>query len=157
MDLWPVLLWGFAGTTILTTILRTSQALGLTRMDIPLMLGLMLTPNRDRAKALGFLLHLFNGWLFSLVYAAFFEELDLATWWSGAVIGAVHGFFVLAVGLPALPGMHPRMASDAMGPEPTRALEPPGFLAMNYGRRTPLVTLLAHVVFGAILGTFYPR
>jgi len=47
------------------------------------------------------------------------------------------------------------MATDARGPEPTRELEPPGFMALNYGRRTPLVTLLAHVLFGAILGTFY--
>mgnify|MGYP001367797883 CR=1 FL=1 len=48
-----------------------------------------------------------------------------------------------------------RMATDARGPEPTRELEPPGFMALNYGRRTPLVTLLAHVIFGAILGMFY--
>ena len=30
-----------------------------------------------------------------------------------------------------------------------------GFLALNYGRRTPLVALLAHVIYGAILGAFY--
>ncbi|MBI4512523.1 MAG: hypothetical protein HY702_00295 [Gemmatimonadetes bacterium] len=36
-----------------------------------------------------------------------------------------------------------------------RALEPPGFLALNYGRQTPLLSLLAHVVYGAVLGGFY--
>lgn len=154
MDLPQVLLWGFAGTTILTTILRGSQAFGLTRMDLPLILGLMLTPNRDLAKAWGFIVHLINGWIFSFLYAAFFEELGFANWWLGGAIGAVHGLFVLVVGLPIFPGLHPRMATDAQGPEPTRELEPPGFLALNYGRQTPLVTLAAHVVFGAILGTF---
>jgi hypothetical protein len=47
------------------------------------------------------------------------------------------------------------MATDARGPEPTRELEPPGFMAINYGRRTPIVTIGAHLIFGAILGIFY--
>ena len=33
-------------------------------------------------------------------------------------------------------------------------LEPPGFLMTNYGRRTPIVVLIAHVVYGAIVGGF---
>lgn len=155
MDLPRVLLWGFAGTTILTTILRASQALGLTRMDLPLMLGLIVTRDRDKAKVYGFFMHLFNGWVFSLIYVAFFETLGVATWWVGGAIGVVHALFVLVVGLPVIPGLHPRMASDARGPEPTRELEPPGFMAINYGRSTPLVTVLAHVVFGVVLGVFY--
>jgi len=158
MNLRAVMLWGFAGTTVLTTILRGAAAIGRTRVDLPLILGLMITPNRDRAKIYGFLIHLVNGWLFALVYASTSEYFRRATWWLGTAIGAVHALFVLIVGLPALPGLHPRMASDARGPEPTLELEPPGFLASNYGHQTAIVTFLAHLVFGAILGTFYrPR
>ncbi|MCR4347837.1 MAG: hypothetical protein NUV55_11640 [Sulfuricaulis sp.] len=40
-------------------------------------------------------------------------------------------------------------------PETARALKPPGFMALNYGRQTPLITLLAHVVYSAMLGGFY--
>jgi len=156
MALPAILLWGFAATTILTTILRASQAVGLTRMDLPLMLGLIITRDRDRAKVVGFFVHLLNGWVFSLIYAAFFESLGVATWWVGAAIGLVHALFVLVVGLPVIPGLHPRMATEARGPEPTRELEPPGFMAINYGRSTPVVTIAAHLVFGAILGHFYP-
>jgi hypothetical protein len=47
------------------------------------------------------------------------------------------------------------MASEQRGPEPTRELEPPGFMALNYGRQTPLITILAHLVYGGILGAFY--
>jgi hypothetical protein len=155
MDLPSILLWGFAATTVLTTLLRASQAFGLTRMDIPLVLGLMVTGDRDRAKAYGFLIHLVNGWLFSLIYAAFFETVGRATWMLGAGMGLGHAFFVLAVGLPSVPGLHPRMATEARGPEPTRELEPPGFLAINYGRGTPVATILGHLVFGALLGGFY--
>jgi hypothetical protein len=149
------LLLGFVGTTVLTTIMRASQAFGLTRMDLPLMLGVILTSDRDRAKVYGFLIHLVNGWIFSIIYIAFFTYLRRASWWLGALVGLVHALFVLIVGLPAVPGFHPRMASDDAGPEPTRQLEPPGFMAMNYGRRTAVVTVLAHLVFGAILGGFY--
>jgi hypothetical protein len=50
------------------------------------------------------------------------------------------------------------MVSDFRGPQPTRLLEPPGFLATNYGRGTPVVTFIAHAAYGAILGAFYmPR
>ena len=33
-------------------------------------------------------------------------------------------------------------------------LEPPGFMMLNYGRRTPLATIAAHVAYGAIVGGF---
>ena len=88
-------LWGFVGTVVLTGLLAGSQALGLTRMNIPFMLGTMVTPDRDRAKVVGFGMHLVNGWLFAAVYAAAFQSWRRATWWLGALIGLVHAGFVL--------------------------------------------------------------
>jgi hypothetical protein len=148
-------LWGFVGTVVLTGLLAGSQGLGLTRMSLPFMLGTMFTPDRDRAKVIGFVVHLLNGWWLALIYAAAFQRWRRATWWLGAGIGLVHGLFVLVTVLPLLPGLHPRMASEQRGPTPTRQLEPPGFLALHYGRRTPLSVLLAHLVYGAVLGAFY--
>jgi hypothetical protein len=49
-----ILLWGFVGTAALTTLMSGSQALGLTRMNLPYMLGTMFTGSRDRAKVVGF-------------------------------------------------------------------------------------------------------
>jgi hypothetical protein len=155
MNVGSWLVWGFGATIVLTTILAASQGLGITRMNIPYLLGTMVTPNRDRAKVLGIALHVLNGWLFSAVYVAAFHTWGGATWWKGALIGVVHATFVLAVLMPALPGMHPRMASETSGPTVVRGLEPPGFLAMHYGIRTPISVELAHVLFGAILGAFY--
>jgi hypothetical protein len=148
-------LWGFVGTIVFTTLSSTSQGLGLTRMNIPYMLGTMFTPDRDRAKLYGFGVHLANGWLFSLGYIAIFHALHLATWWLGAIIGLLHAMFVLTTGMRLLPGLHPRMASEQHGPTVARQLEPPGFLALNYGVRTPLAVMLSHIVFGMILGGFY--
>ena len=148
-------LWGFVGTVFLTALMSGTQGLGLTRMNLPFMLGTMFTPDRDRAKLVGFGVHLINGWWLALVYAAAFQSWRRATWWLGLGLGLVHGLFVLLVVMPTLPGLHPRMASEQRGPTPTRQLEPPGFLALNYGRRTPISVLVAHLVYGAILGAFY--
>lgn len=155
MNFGSVLLWGFVATLVLTAIMQGGQSLGLSRMSLPFMLGTMFTPNRDRAAVIGFLVHLLAGWLFGFLYALAFESWHRVTWWLGAGIGLVHGTVVLLVLMPVLPGFHPRMATEQRGPEPTRELEPPGFLALNYGRGTPLLTLLAHLVYGAIIGAFY--
>lgn len=149
------LLWGFAATIVLTTISAGTQGLGLTRMNIPYMLGTIFTPHRERAKLYGFGLHVGVGWLFSLVYVLIFQSLGAAGWWRGALIGVLHALFVLVVVVALLPGLHPRMASEQHGPTARNMLEPPGFLALHYGFRTPLAVLLSHTVFGAILGAFY--
>jgi hypothetical protein len=148
-------LWGFVGTVVLTGLMSASQRLGLTRMSLPFMLGTMVTPNRDRAQVVGFFVHLLNGWWLALIYAAAFQSWRRATWWLGALIGLVHGLFVLTTIMPLLPGALPRMASELRGPTPTRQLEPPGFMGLNYGGRTPITVLLAHLVYGGILGAFY--
>jgi hypothetical protein len=148
-------LWGFVGTVVLTGLMSASQRLGLTRMSLPFMLGTMVTSNRDRAQVVGFFVHLLNGWWLALIYAAAFQSWRRATWWLGALIGLVHGLFVLTTIMPLLPGAHPRMASELRGPTPTRQLEPPGFMGLNYGGRTPITVLLAHLVYGGILGAFY--
>ena len=150
-----ILLWGFAATVVLSTIMAASQRLGYTRMSLPFLLGTMVTPNRDRAMFLGLLVHMMNGWLFALLYALAFESWHRATWWLGTGIGMAHGLFVLTVGMLIVPPMHPRMVSEFFGPTPNRQLQPPGFLALNYGSRTPIVTLVSHLVYGAILGAFY--
>ena len=149
------LVWGFAGTVVLTTLMAASQGLGLTRMNLPYMLGTMVTSDRDRAKPIGVLIHVLNGWLFSLVYVAAFLVWGGATWWKGVAIGLVHALFVLVAGMPTMPGLHPRMASETRGPTVVRQLEPPGFLGLNYGVRTPISIVIAHVVFGFILGAFF--
>jgi hypothetical protein len=155
VNLPSIFLWGFVATVFLTTLMAAGQGLGWSRMSLPFMLGTLFTADRQRAMIIGFIFHFLNGWLFALFYALVFEELRLTGWWLGAGIGLAQGLTVLIALMPILPAMHPRMASEQRGPEPTRALEPPGFMALNYGRQTPLITLLAHVVYGSILGGFY--
>lgn len=146
--------FGFVATVILTGIMAGSQLLGLSRMDLPLMLGTMFVEDPDRARVLGFLIHLVNGQVFALVYTGAFALIGEAWWWLGALFGLVHGLAAVTVIMPLLPGIHPRMASERSGPELRTVLEPPGPLGFNYGRETLVFTLLAHVAYGAVLGGF---
>ena len=155
MDWSSALIWGFGATVVLTTLLAAAQATGRTRIDLPFVLGSMLTPSRDRARVYGVIIHLINGWVFAFVYGAAFETAGRADLGLGLLIGLVHGMFVVIVGMPLLPAFHPRMASEGWGPDPTQQLEPPGNFSLNYGVWTPVVTVLAHLIYGAILGVFY--
>jgi hypothetical protein len=153
MSVWGALAGGFVGTLVLTTALRAANELGLTRVDLPFLLGTVVTGDRTRAKALGYLLHLVAGEVFALVYWANFLAIDTSGWLLGALFGLLHGV-VAATALVnvLLPVVHPRMGSALSAADSSPLLEPPGFLMRNYGRATPAATLLAHTAYGAIVG-----
>ncbi|HYM57692.1 MAG TPA: hypothetical protein VES79_06980 [Solirubrobacteraceae bacterium] len=153
--IWGAVVGGLAGTLVLTTVLRAASEFGLTRMDLPFLLGTAVTTDRVRAKAAGYALHFVFGLLFALAYYAIFAVIDESGVLLGALFGLVYALFVgSALVNVLLPVVHPRMGTgfDAAGSAPL--LEPPGFLLLNYGRQTPLVTVIAHVVYGAIVGGF---
>jgi hypothetical protein len=155
MSVWSAMIGGLAGTFILTTVLRASSELRLTRIDIPFLLGTVVTADRQRAKLIGFLFHFVFGLLFSLAYYVGFVGLGRAGWLLGAVFGVIHGVFAMtALVNILLPVIHPRMGSSLSSMDSTALLEAPGFLMLNYGRATPVVTLIAHAVYGAIVGGF---
>jgi hypothetical protein len=145
-------IFGLIATAALTAVMIAAQLAGRTRLDIPLMLGTIVVADPDRARIAGFFIHLVNGQAFALGYAAAFAATDRATWWAGGLLGALHGAVALLVIVPLLPGVHPHMASERAGLSSGAALEPPGLLALNYGRETPVVTMLAHVAYGVALG-----
>lgn len=149
------LVWGLLATSVLTLVMSASQGLGWSRISLPYMIGTMFSARRSRAMAIGFVLHFALGLGFALLYATAFRGWGRAGVALGAGLGLFHGAFVLVVGMEVLPALHPRMASRHHGPTPTRQLEPPGFLALNYGWATPLWTLVAHVLYGAVLGGLY--
>jgi hypothetical protein len=145
-------LFGLVATAILTAVMITAQLAGWTRLDLPLLLGTIVTEDPDRARVVGFVIHLVVGEGFALGYAASFALLDTATWWLGALLGLLHVSVALTILVPLLPGIHPRMASGRAGPASTAVLEPPGLLGLNYGAQTPSVTIVSHLAFGVALG-----
>jgi hypothetical protein len=155
MSVWGAVAGGFVGTLVLTTALRTANELGVTRVDLPFLLGTAVTGDRGRAKAIGYLLHFLAGEAFALVYYAIFAAIDTSGWPLGAVFGLLHGV-VSATALVnvLLPVIHPRMGSPLSAADSSPLIEAPGFLMRNYGRGTMVVTLLAHIAYGSIVGGF---
>lgn len=155
MTVWGALAGGAVGTVVLTSGLRLAQETGLTRMDIPLLLGTAFTANRSRASVIGYAIHFVNGLLFALAYAGVFFAVGRAGWLFGLGLGFAHAAFAGgALVNVLLPAVHPRMGTPWTDAEETPLLEPPGFMLLNYGRHTVVVTLLLHLAYGTIVGGF---
>ena len=155
VTVWAAIAGGFVGTLVLTTTLRAANELGLTRMDLPFLLGTAFTTDRIHAKAFGYVLHFLAGLVFAVVYYLMFLVLGHSGWALGAAFGLVHGLFSgTALVSTLLPLVHPHMGTPATAATSVALLEPPGFMMLNYGPQTPLVSLAAHVVYGALIGGF---
>lgn len=158
MSIRKALAGGFAGTLVLTTVLRSANEARLTRMDLPFLLGTAVTADRRRAKMVGYVAHFGVGLGFALVYRALFGAVGRAGWRLGSVFGLVHGAFsATALVNILLPVVHPRMGSPLTAADAAPLIEAPGFLMRNYGRSTAVVSLAAHVLYGAIVGGFLGR
>ena len=140
---------GFVGTLLMTTIMRGASEFGLTRIDLALLLGTTVTDNRRKARAVGYVFHFLIGLGFALAYGGFFAIVGRSGWLLGALLGALQAIFTGTVLVNVLlPVVHPRIGTPETAANEIALLEPPGFLMLNYGRRSFLVVLAAHIVYG---------
>ena len=155
MSIWAALAGGFAGTLVLTTVLRTATELNLTRMDLPFLLGTVVTADRARAKVIGYAAHFGFGLVFALGYYGLFVAVGRHDLWLGTLFGLgqslVVGTFLVNVLLPVV---HPRMGTPLSDAGTVALLEPSGFMLRNYGSQTPVVSLVAHILYGTIIALF---
>lgn len=150
-----VAVWGLIATAVMTSILEGAQLFGWSRLSLPFLFGTFVTADRMKAIVFGFILYLIGGWLFAAFYALAFETLGRSDWWLGMALGVAHGLFLIAVFLPMLPFVHPRLASEFSGPTEQRRIEPPGAFGLNYGRATPAATVAAQTIFGLLMAIGY--
>jgi hypothetical protein len=144
---------GVIGTLAMATIIKAACELGLSRMDLALLLGTVATANRRKARAIGYVMHFVLGIAFAEAYGALFAIIGRSSWSLGALVGTLHAIFISTVLVSVLlPVVHPRMATSDTAANEVTLIEPPGFLMLNYGRSTFVVTLVAHVVYGALVG-----
>jgi len=144
---------GFVGTLLMTTIMRGASEFGLTRIDLALLLGTTVTDNRRKARAVGYVFHFLIGLGFALAYGGFFAIVGRSGWLLGALLGALQAIFTGTVLVNVLlPVVHPRIGTPETAANEIALLEPPGFLMLNYGRRSFVVVLAAHIVYGAVVG-----
>jgi hypothetical protein len=153
MTLWSSIMGGLLGTMVLSTVLRAAGEMGITRMDLPFLLGTTVTDNRRRAKVYGYLFHFLMGLGFAVLYGLGFAAIGRSGWVLGALVGAVHALFTSTVLVNVLlPVLHRHIGTPETAADEVALIEPPGFLMLNYGRNTFFVTLVSHMAYGAIVG-----
>lgn len=145
-------IWGLAATVAMTGILQAANGFGMSRLNIPFLVGTIFTGDRRKANLMGLAFYIAGGWIFALLYFWFFASIGMFKWWLGAIVGFLHGLFLLVAVLPLIPFLHPRMASSYDEPVARPQLEPPGFLGLHYGTGTPASFLAAQSTYGAVLG-----
>lgn len=164
-NIWAGMLGGLLGTIAMTALMRISIAMGATNMPpMPLIQGAMFTDDPSRAKKIGMFTHmlLMGTIVFGTVYAAIFAALGTAGWLSGLVIGGVHGV-IAGLFMKMMGRTHPRMeaAAEFIAGESWRhdssglRIARPGLFGKNYGGMTPMGLVMAHAVYGLVLGAVY--
>lgn len=151
-----ILLLGAIASGAMATLLEGAQLTGVTRMSLPFLFGAFFRRERRPAIVAGYILYLTGGLLFAFVYGFVFISLSIGGMWHGLLAGTacgfVHGIFLVTVFLPLLPYVHPRLASDFDGPDALGKIEPPGPFGLNYGRATPVSTIVSQCLYGAVFG-----
>lgn len=148
---------GGVATVVMTALMQMGRSMGMTSMEMPLMLGSMFRRDAAGARQLGWMLHAMNGFVFGLIYAAAWAALDPAeadAWWVGLIFGAVHGTIVLFV-MPIMSAMHPRVHSGGAVRSEEVSMPPFGFGGAGFGRGTPLGIMMGHLVFGLVWATVF--
>ena len=122
-------------------------------------------PARDRwsppiasgPRRSGYLFHFFFGLFFALVYYTIFRRHRPRR----LAVRAPPSAWCTALFSRERPRQRPPSSWSTLGWErsfssidSTALLEPPGFLMLNYGRGSPLVSLGAHIAYGALVGGF---
>ncbi|HET9982635.1 MAG TPA: hypothetical protein VFQ38_03575 [Longimicrobiales bacterium] len=141
---WTILLWsGLAATLLMSWLFAAAYWAGITALQPGRLFGCSLLPHAPApiATAAGRLLHFgFGVAVFPLGYALAFAWIGAAEAANGLLLGAAHGALVAAA-----VGLVP----------PERRCVAPGPFGIRLGPATPLVIVLAHMAYGALLGYVY--
>jgi hypothetical protein len=151
-ELVPALAAGLVGTAVMTFLMTVGRSMGMTSMDIALLVGSMATDDEHSARRLGSAVHWMMGTIvFGVVYAVVFVLLDSAAAVTGSLIGVVHALILGALVMPMMASVHPRMQGEA----DELHLASPGFFGVGFGRGTPFGLVLGHAVYGLVVALVY--
>jgi hypothetical protein len=139
------ILAGLAGTAALTLILAWGPTVGAPALNLPLWDGTFFTLNLGVAVTLGYVVHFAIGVVLALLYQSrVAPRLNGEGWWRGALFGLMVWAGLMLVGLPLFDWLDPLVQNGL--------LTAPGLFALGLGMTAPVMLLLAHLVFGAIVG-----
>jgi hypothetical protein len=145
---WSLLLWaGFAGTFVVTWLAFVGRSYGWTRLSPARILGCVFSadPEAFGTRVLGIGVHLMaGGVVLPLLYGALFEWMGRADVLLGACLGLAHAV-IAGILLPVVVAY-----GHCAGPG-----RDPGLFGWRLSAVTPVAFVLAHALYGALLGYVY--
>ncbi|MGE3957412.1 MAG: hypothetical protein AB7H96_11885 [Vicinamibacterales bacterium] len=139
---------GLLGTLGMTTIMYLAPLVGTRQVDAPLWIARIFVTTPTSAIGLGLSLHLVVGFAYAWLFARHIEpRLTEHPLRNGLVFGGAIWAFAQAIAVPATGSV-----AAAVG---TMSLPAPGVLSVRLGVDGALVSLLAHLVYGSIVGSVY--
>lgn len=133
------LLAGVVAWVVFTLLLEMAPAMGLPKMNVPVMLGDMFGMN---SLVVGWMMHFVIGVGLIILYAYVFADLLSGPAWLRGLQFAVLPWLVMMVMLAPMLGVLDPMMSKM----------PPGFFLIHMGVMAPIGSLMAHLVYGAVGG-----
>jgi uncharacterized membrane protein YagU involved in acid resistance len=136
---WRTVMAGVIAWIVFTIILYMVPAMGVPKMDLPALLGGMFGMN---SVAMGWVMHFIVGMVLAFVYAYWLVEyLPGAPWLRGLEYGVLPWLTMMVIVAPMLPVV-----------DPMTAKMPPGFFLANMGTMATVGSLIAHLIWGVVLG-----
>jgi hypothetical protein len=150
---------GVLGFAAITVPMYVSRVMGLSKLDLPHLLGMLVLPAGWRARLVGLLPHAAASMVvFPLAYQSIFHASGMRpSGTAGMKLAAFH-WLLSGVALWVV-GLNPRLERSESANEPARGrgVESPGAFALNYGAFTAVSFALGHLLYGATLGVSMSR
>lgn len=142
------IVWGMVATIAFALFSMMGKKMGMTRMDLLDLLGSMFVePGSSASKGVGMAMHLMNGALLGIAWAYGVGLLNLPANWLTAMGWGVILWLLALLMMTTVGSVHPAIKSGEQ--------EDPGPAATNYGKMTPVGSLMGHLVYGLVLGLLY--
>ncbi len=149
---WAILA-GAIGAAAMLVVIYGGRAMGMTKMDLLRTLGTMVQPkgSTNVVYGIGLMMHLMMGAAFGLLHTGLLHAFDPSSTGAatglGILIGAVHGMMV-TVAMPVMLKMGHPLVKDG-------TIDDPGPAMTGFGKMTPMGMVMAHVVYGILVGAIY--
>jgi hypothetical protein len=129
------LIGGIVGTAAMTALLLFPRWLGIGKIDVIPAVGALITGKEDHAFSIGYIVHFASGIIFAYVYWAVLLLMKMPiVWWAFGMAGFIHGIIVMLLVCITIMEHHPIARYHERGP------------------MTGLAQLLAHIVYGVVVG-----
>jgi hypothetical protein len=123
------------GTAAMSALLLLPRWLGIGKIDVIPAVGALITGKTENALSVGYVVHFTSGIIFAYIYWGLLLSMKLpAVWWTFGLAGSIHGIIVMLLVCIAVMEHHPIARYHERGP------------------MTGLAQLIAHIVYGIVVG-----